>query len=93
MLKSLARTDKPQGTLNELIATLTALDRSMRLCHAQDSDPRHGSQGIAEPPQVLTCVQVRAGNNGDEWETGVDRWKSEEESDEGIEGIMMRVAR
>jgi hypothetical protein len=31
MLKSLARTDKPQGTLNELIATSTALDRSMHL--------------------------------------------------------------
>jgi hypothetical protein len=62
------------------------------LCQAQDSDPRHGSQGITEPPQVLTCVQVWAGNNGDGWETGVDQWKSKEESNKGIEGIMMRVA-
>jgi hypothetical protein len=62
-------------------------------CHAQDSDPRHGSQGVAEPPQVLTCVQVRTGDNGERWETGVGQWKSKEESDEGVEGIMMRVAR
>jgi hypothetical protein len=67
--------------------------RSPSRCHAQDSDPRHGSQGVAEPPQVLTCVQVRAGNNGDGCETGVDKWKSKEESDKRIEGIMMRVAR
>jgi hypothetical protein len=34
MLKSLARTDKPQATLNKLIATSTALDGSM--CLADD---------------------------------------------------------
>jgi hypothetical protein len=62
-------------------------------CHAQDSDPRHGSQGIAEPPQVLTCVQVRTGNNRERWETGEDQLKSKEESNKGGEGIMMRVAR
>jgi hypothetical protein len=65
----------------------------VRDCHAQDSDPRHGSQGAAEPPQVLTCVQVQTGNNGERWKTGVDRWKSKEESNKGGEGIMMRVAR
>jgi hypothetical protein len=62
-------------------------------CHAQDSDPRHGSQGAAEPPQVLTCVQVRTGNNGERWKTGVDQWKSKEESNKGGEGIMMHIAR
>jgi hypothetical protein len=56
-----------------------------------DNDPKHGSQGVTEPPQVPTCVQVRAENNRDGWETGEYQWESKDRRDKDVKGIMMRV--
>jgi hypothetical protein len=59
----------------------------VRDCHAQDSDLRHGSQGITEPPQALTCVQVRA-----ERTTGVDerQGKIDGRARRGVMGMLSR---